>query len=289
MKTLDHIDKIILPDDFPIKNLHSLDYQRYGIYRLAKQLREEEIKYFKLGSPSYEMVFDERTALVMNYYNFFTISLHNYLGLIGFIDFFISNQLTIDSLGKNKTKVEIKNHSKEYIKKVAPQVRKFRHKVSAHHSIYDPQPSDNYATILSSVMNNVIYKSPYFEVSLFPDSIDGKADLEPWILTKLFEELAPRLWPELVLEPIPKHTIIHDIHNGEDCFNNEQYADAHNYFEKAIQENKENKDIEVQKQLAVAYYNNGLIYKKELYWPQALLNFQEVSKFIQINDTSTQQ
>jgi len=68
MTTLDHIEDIKLLDDFPIKNLHALNYHADGLHHLAQSVRSEEIKMYQLnkGKLAYQAVVLDNHNILMN-------------------------------------------------------------------------------------------------------------------------------------------------------------------------------------------------------------------------------
>ena len=54
-------------------------------------------------------------------------------------------------------------------------------------------------------MPTVDYTTPYYGVLNFRVFMSNGGDLglDSWQLTKMFEDLAPRFWPEMKLAPLP--------------------------------------------------------------------------------------
>ncbi len=192
---LDHIENIELLDDFPIKNLHALDYTRQGLYELALLIREREndinTRVGHYVTYMAAMMGDDQNK-IMNYFNWFSISIINYVRLVGFIDIVNQKQFTREDIMKLENQKIIKSHCKNYIKKVIPKIYLYRNKLSAHHSLTDPFPSDNIATLESSVLNSIVYNNPYLETAglklnskLSSDTTHVATEIKPWQLTKV--------------------------------------------------------------------------------------------------------
>ena len=202
---LDHIDNISIDDDFPIKNMHALRYLYIGIYDIAFSVRNEELKVFNSYPDLILSGSIENWERLLNSFNWFSINLINYVRLIGFID--IVNKEGFTQRDLTKERGDIKAHCKKYINKVIPDISIYRNKLSAHHALTDPYENDSIATLESSVLNSITYKKPYFETAGF--SLIGKEETEaceikPWFLTKVFEDLTNRYWPDAKLPEFPE-------------------------------------------------------------------------------------
>ena len=90
----------------------------------------------------------------------------------------------------------------EYINRIIPRLKNYRHKVAAHFALTAPKKEDNVADLLSSVMTNVIYAHGYLRAGAISEIIydeNGKEIKQKtrtsWSLTKTHENLIPRYWP----------------------------------------------------------------------------------------------
>lgn len=205
---IDHIDNITFnKDTFPIGNMHALDYTRQGLYELALivRKRENEINNRVGHYMGYVYALGEDSNKLMNYFNWFSISIINYVRLVGFIDIVNKKQYTREDMVIKENHKIIKKHCKEYIEKVIPEIYLYRNKLSAHHSLTDPYPSDNIATLESSVINTIAYNNPYLESGLKWNSqlsLDTQkvaTEIKVWQLTKVYDELTMRYWNDMKL------------------------------------------------------------------------------------------
>lgn len=85
----------------------------------------------------------------------------------------------------------------------APEVHKWRDKVAAHFAATSPFQDDNLGTLEQSIMYPVTYSYPHYYVGMVRWSTQGEtSDLPMWALTKTYEDLATRFWPDLKLKPV---------------------------------------------------------------------------------------
>jgi len=215
---IDHVDNITFnKNTFPISNMHALDYTRQGLYELALLIREREndintsvghyITYMAamMGSDQNK---------IMNYFNWFSISIINYVRLVGFIDIVNQKQFAREDIVKKENHRLIKKHCKNYIEKVIPEIYLYRNKLSAHHSLTDPLVNDNIATLESSVINTIVYNRPYLETAglkwnskLSSDKKQVTTEIKPWKLTKVYDELTTRYWNDIKIPKLEESKI----------------------------------------------------------------------------------
>ena len=114
---LDHVDNITFNiNSFPINNMHSLGYTKEGLFELALLVRQREniinknvghyITYLAAGSLGKDQ------NKLMNYFNWFSISIINYTRLIGFIDIVNKKQYTREEIMIKTNHKIIKDHCK---------------------------------------------------------------------------------------------------------------------------------------------------------------------------------
>jgi len=278
MHVLDHIENIQLPDDFPIKNLHALNYHADGLYYLARTVREEEIKKFRLenGVVAYQAIGMDNHSILMNMFNWFSISIINYIRLVGFIDYIVKNKLTEADIENSSTKSKIKEHSSAYVKKIIPDIVQYRNKLSAHHSLFDPWNEDNISTLVSSSMNTIVYRNPFFEASFFMNVGGNEPALKPWTLTKLYTDLCARYWPAIQLPEIPIDTKITDVYKGLQAEQDHRDAHALIHYTKTIDENINSKDLSVQEQVAIALIQKAVILGNGRKEEEAIVEYQRL-------------
>lgn len=216
---IDHVDNITFnKDTFPIKNMHALDYTRQGLFELALLIRQKEnIINNNVGHYiTYMAAFmGEDQNKLMNYFNWFSISLINYVRLVGFIDIVNQKEFTREDMIKKENHRIIKEHCKAYIKKVIPEVYTYRNKLSAHHSLTDPFQDDNIATLESSVLNSIVYNNPYLEAAglkwnskISPSDKEAvTTEIKPWKLTKVYDDLTMRYFNDMKLPKLERSKI----------------------------------------------------------------------------------
>lgn len=274
---IDNINHITFnKDTFPIKNMHALKYNLEGLYYLANTIRNLEIEKYRIDGTFIQMINLEHQGLLMNMFNWFSISVTNYLRLVGFVDCVNKNGYTQDDLNQNNIKKKIRKDSNYYCKDIIPEIVEYRNKLSAHHSLFDPRDKDNIATLISSALNTIVYRQPYYEASMFIHTVDENAKIEPWILTKTFDDLAPRFWPDLKLSKIPTGQIITNIYRGLKASKEGRDGDALNLFEQTIEEYGDTEEISVILQVAMALVDKGGLHKKQFNYPEALRSFDVV-------------
>lgn len=88
------------------------------------------------------------------------------------------------------------------VPELAPVVR-WRNKVAGHFAITDPIEKDNIATLDMSVMHLLSLENGIYHVggmTLFKKNSTGEhtSNIPTWSLTKVFDSLGPRYWPNLV-------------------------------------------------------------------------------------------
>ncbi len=287
---IDNIDNITFnKDTFPIKNMHALKYNLEGLYYLANTVRNLEIEKYRTDGTFLQMISLEHQDLLMNMFNWFSISVINYLRLVGFVDCVNKNAYTEDDLNQKHIKNKIKQYTNSYCKGIIPEIVEYRNKLSAHHSLFDPKKQDNIATLISSALNTIVYRQPYYEASMFMHTVDGNAKIEPWILTKTFDDLAPRFWPDLKLPEIPTGQTITNIYKGLKASKEGRDGDALNLFKQTIEEHGNTEEVSVMLQVAMALVDKGSLHKKQFNYPEALKSFDMViSKYGHIEDEDIQ-
>lgn len=181
-----------------LKNLHALSYIPDGLYFLAKNIRDEEIKKFQTNE-AFSFLTRE-SILVANIFSWFSISLVNYLRLVALVDLCNNKGWASSDIKENRQST--KDACGEYVKSVVPEILLWRNKIGAHFAITDPWYDDNIATLEFSVMNSIIFSKPYYKIGIVWGTQSTKSDIPQWSLTEIFEKLAPRFWPDKKLDVI---------------------------------------------------------------------------------------
>lgn len=124
-------------------------------------------------------------------FQWYAVSIYNYVRLVGWLS---------------------KSDINEYINRVIPNIKNYRHKVAAHFALTAPKENDNQADLKSSIITNIVYAKGYLRAGALSeilfnekgDEIEQK-NKTSWSLTKSHTKLIPRYWPE---GPISAYTSI---------------------------------------------------------------------------------
>ena len=205
--TLDHIDNISVCVDNHINRINVLRSLLIGMYHLATFTRRRELDMLeKQDEDTVQGLFQvtDETLMLGCVFDWFSISLVSYLRMVKLIDLMELNSWELMDIQETGNKKQIKKHCLKYIETVAPAVYKWRNKIAAHRVATDPR-NDTLNLLNYSTMPTVDYTTPYYGVLNFRVFMSNGGDLglDPWQLTKTFEDLAPRFWPEVKLTPLP--------------------------------------------------------------------------------------
>jgi hypothetical protein len=190
---LDHVDKLILPDD-EIDNhyesrmaLNRLGEGLFWLYeeiaKIEQQMQiEAAIENITLENTG-GILEDKPMGLLSCSFQWYAIAACNYAQLVGW-------------LSNHDTK-----SAKKYVKNVMPRLVQFRNKVAAHLALTDPR-QDNEADLVASVMTQVIYvNGRVCAAALTPVVSSGGNEIRvskdySWSVTVIHERLIPRYWPD---------------------------------------------------------------------------------------------
>ena len=197
-------------ETFPIANLHALDYLPRGLYDIASIIRHKEIKEvekFDTG-PTFVYAPGNYSSEVASFFNWFSLSLCNYLRLIALIELVNRYKWTVRDISKDSDSV--KQKCAHYTKEIVPEVVIWRNKIAAHPALTDPR-KDNVALLQYSVMDSFAFVNRYFTAGYLQLGSDGHdSDMTPWALTEIYERLAPRFWPRAKLQTLPEFEVYRD-------------------------------------------------------------------------------
>ena len=205
---LDHLTKITLdPSDPPFNNYQAFQANYVGLKILADAIRELERQYLTKDPHAEHVVLDMGMIpvppLVPCSFNWFATTLVNYLRLVALVDLMNKNAWKSVALSAPENRQLIKTHCTDFVKSAAPDVYRWRNKVAAHFAATDPFHDDNLGTLEQSIMNPVTYRYPHYYVGMLKWNTQGQSsDLPTWALTKTYEDLGPRFWPEMTLRPV---------------------------------------------------------------------------------------
>jgi hypothetical protein len=190
-----------------LKNLHAHYYLPEGLHFLADGVRNMELS--QVGSENGAKIAfvlnpdGANSSILTNSAHWFANTLTNYLRFVALIQLANDNDWTIQDVHKNRKRV--KKHCTEYVKGIVPDIHRWRNKISAHFAITDPRPDDTTTLLTYSAMYKVTFQNPYYLVSGINWGSGGvSTDFKAWSLSKTFDELAPRFWPDKKIQPLPE-------------------------------------------------------------------------------------
>lgn len=204
---LDHVRGIALDRaNPPFNNFQAFKSNYAGLKILADSVRELECKYAASDPYAAHVVVHisgQVPDLVPVAFNWFSVTLVNYLRLVALVELMGVKNWKSSALADPANRKTIRDHCTNYVSTVVPEIHRWRNKVAAHFAATDPYNDDNLGTLEQSIMNPVSYRFPHYYVGLFQWNTAGiSAELPTWALTKTYEDLAPRFWPEMSLRPV---------------------------------------------------------------------------------------
>jgi len=197
--TLDTIRDVTLDTERPpIPNYHALEQSREGLLHLANLVLSREQQKRRGVPPGVRVVemFAPVDPLIPCAFNWFAVTLVNYLRLVGLIELLQARGWQAAHLANPANRSAIKKHCGDYVREVVPDIYKWRNKVAAHFAATDPFGDDNQATLEMSIMNSIAYEHPRYVVGAMIYGVNGvESELPQWSVTETFERIAPRLFP----------------------------------------------------------------------------------------------
>ena len=204
---LDHQRGVSLDTaDPPFNNYQAFKSNYIGLKILADSVRELERQYV-INDPYAPHVVLHALAdvpdLVPCAFNWFSVTLVNYLRLVALVELMTLNAWKSDALADPSNRQTIRSHCTDYVRTAVPDLFLWRNKVAAHFAATDPFREDNLGTLEQSIMNPVSYRYPHYYVGLLQWNTAGEtSQLPSWALTKVYEDLSARFWPEMTLRPV---------------------------------------------------------------------------------------
>jgi hypothetical protein len=204
---LDHERAISLDQsDPPFNNYQAFRSNYLGLKILADTVRDLERKYAASDPHAAKVVFHMSSRvpdIVPCAFNWFAVTLVNYLRLVALVELMAAKGWKSAALTDPAHRAEIRAHCTSFVRDAIPEVYVWRNKVSAHFAATDPFHDDNLGTLEQSIMNPVTYQYPHYYVGSVQWNTAGQSSQLPsWALTKTYEELRARFWPEFNLAPI---------------------------------------------------------------------------------------
>lgn len=204
---LDHaLGVSIDPANAPFENYQAFSSSYEGLKTLAFTVRDIERRYVASDPHAEHVVLHMSSrvpSIVPCAFNWFSVTLVNYLRLVGLVQLMNSNGWKSSALADPVNRTTIKSHCTAYVKAAVPEVFGWRNKVAAHFAATDPFHDDNLGTLEHSLMSMVEFQYPHYHVGLGKWSIGSDVSQLPnWALTKIYEDLSARYWPEIQLPPV---------------------------------------------------------------------------------------
>jgi len=204
---LDHSLGIELDrENSPFNNFQAFKSNYSGLKILADSVRQLECDYVANDPYAAHVVLHTLgniPDLVPCAFNWFSVTLVNYLRLVALVQLMATRGWKSGALADPANRTVIREHCTAYVQTAVPEIYRWRNKVAAHFAATDPFRDDSLGTLEQSIMNSVSYRFPHYYVGLFQWNTAGtSADLPTWSLTKTYEDLAPRFWPEMSLRRV---------------------------------------------------------------------------------------
>lgn len=205
---LDHQEGITLdPSNSPFSNYQAFQQTYDGLKLLADIVRDLELKASAddpYAAQSITLMPRSAPPVLGSIFNWFSVTIVNYLRLIALVDLMAKNNWQSGALANPSNLDEIKKHCGAYVLNVIPEIQRWRNKVVAHFAATDPRftakDSDTLATLELSIMNPISYKNLYYFVGTVQWNTQGtSSDLPEWSLTETYERLGQRFWPQMRL------------------------------------------------------------------------------------------
>lgn len=204
---LDHLCDIRFDSEkFLLPNTHTLTSLRLGLRALAEGVRAAELvelEELKAKFPvdvqiTASLNWSPRRHLVANHFDWFSVSLVNYLRLVKLVGLVNERQWTeLEQLKREGRLIVSQCHA--YASRVAPEAYMWRDKIGAHRAIHSPSNSETLSMLISSMTISIgfgagRYRTPGATVS--QPGVSDALPTKPWSVTETYEKLAPRLWPD---------------------------------------------------------------------------------------------
>lgn len=217
--TVDFLEQINIDKSLYKQQVEMLGHLRAGLENLYTKCKavENKIQHENecyVQAQTFSLLFyssSEFYDALPCYFHWFSVTAINYARLIGY--FYGIHKGDIDATKSNLSKQEqkkIKGICSNYVKSITElkPVEVYRNKVAAHFAVTDPYSDDNFVTMNFSAINlaglcdsRLVSKA---EMTLIQDK-NGQLvadDIPIWSLTKVFEDLSSRFWPDYTIPTI---------------------------------------------------------------------------------------
>lgn len=143
--------------------------------------------------------------LLPSYFQWFSMSACNYARLVGFLQGVSAGTFPLNRLTYTKSeKDSVKNHCKLYMDSITElkAVKQWRNKVAGHPALVDPSSENDLTRDASTFISHAVEEGRFLSKTFVSREMrDGQLvtdDLQSWSVTKVFEDLAPRFWPNII-------------------------------------------------------------------------------------------
>jgi hypothetical protein len=209
---LDNVKNIEVPDSLAFNEINTLGFTKAGMDFLYQSVdsierprREHDLARGMITTHSFGRDPDTPPNFLYSspsIFNWYSISLVNYVRLVGFIHGLADNVYARTALEDKQMKKDVKKYCDDYVSSITEiqDIVKWRNKVSAHYAITDPRNDDNPATLDASIMHPVGYCDGRYKTSVFVLSMSDSAGLDhtstlpSWSLTETHEFMIDRFW-----------------------------------------------------------------------------------------------
>lgn len=204
---LDYVNGIQFdPANPPFNNYQVIQQTMDGLVYLANHVRALEVQVTR-EDPYAHLTTIPFSSQIPPYlgsmFNWYAVSLTSYLRLIALVELMQKKGWQSGDLADKDNKKIIKPYGDHYVERVVPDIKRWRDKVAAHFAATDPRLDDTLATLELTTMNPITLKCSYYYVGFGQWHTQGTdSDLPAWSLTKNFEALSSRFWPEHQLQPL---------------------------------------------------------------------------------------
>lgn len=215
-RTLDSITPVIVESDKYFNECRSLQKVSTGLITIARNLNRPEAVWRqqtggKMKFFTYGLDIDGTKTnldLIACFFHWFGVSVCNFARLVGFVRGLAASDFTRADLNDPACFSDVRKSVESYVTGVSElsDVLKWRHKVGAHFAITAPQKNDNISTLDESVIFPVVFSDGRYRVNGFSftrKNVTGihTSSIPSWSVTEVFEQLTPRYWPGITIEP----------------------------------------------------------------------------------------
>lgn len=211
--TIDFIDQVTTDETKFKSQIEMLQHLRAGLEELYTKCKIVENKIQSNNSrfvqaQTFSLLFYtsmEFYQALPSYFHWFSISTVNYVRLVGYLKGVQTGKINIRDVSLTKSERQnIKSFCDNFLNSidVLKPVKIYRDKVAAHFATTDPHSDDNFVTMNFSAINKAGLSDSRLvskaEINMVQNSKGELVaeDIPIWSITKVFEELSLRFWPD---------------------------------------------------------------------------------------------